>query len=245
MHSLRDGYQVALFGASGGLGAALLRAFIEDPCCGRIHAGARHALVLDSTKVSPFTFDLQHEDSIAQAAEQIQHASNTVDLTLVATGVLHGQHLQPEKTYRSLNGDALAHWFELNTIGPALIAKHMLPMLPTATRGVFAAVSAKVGSISDNRLGGWHGYRASKAALNMLIKTFALEVSRRHPLALCVALHPGTVDTPLSKPFQSAVKPGQLTHPDDAARHLLGVLDQAPVEQSGSLLAWNGAVITP
>ncbi len=245
MPSLGTRYQVALFGATGGVGAALLDALVNDAACARVFAGSRRPLQAVSPKVTPFGFDLSQEDSIAQAAQDMRQAAGTVDMVLVATGLLHSPLVKPEKTFRALDGAALAQWFAHNTIGPALIGKHMLPLLPTATRGIFAALSAKVGSVSDNRLGGWHGYRASKAALNMLIKNFAIELARRHPLALCVALHPGTVDTRLSQPFQSSLRPGQLTAPAQAAHHLLTVLDQAPCEQSGELLAWNGQVIAP
>jgi NAD(P)-dependent dehydrogenase (short-subunit alcohol dehydrogenase family) len=149
--------------------------------------------------------------------------------------------MQPEKTWRAINADALARTYAVNTIGPALIAKHTLALLPSDQRAVFAALSAKVGSIEDNGLGGWHSYRASKAALNMLVRCFAIELARRAPNAVCASLHPGTVDSMLSKPFQRGVK--TLFNPDDAAANLLKTLDRLEPADSGGLFAFNGARI--
>ena len=137
----------------------------------------------------------------------------------------------------------MAELFAVNTIGPALIAKHALPLLRRTSRAVFAALSARVGSIADNRLGGWHSYRASKAALNMLVKNLALELARTHPQALAVTLHPGTVDTALSAPFQRGVVPEKLFTPALSAGALLQVLDGLTPAQSGGLFAWDGAQV--
>lgn len=133
----------------------------------------------------------------------------------------------------------MARLFAVNTIGPALIAKHTLPKLPRDRRAVFAVLSARVGSIGDNRLGGCHGYRASKAALNMLIANFAIEMRRTHPLAVIVALHPGTVATSLSEPFQAGVAADKLFSPETSATHLLNVIDQLSPDDSGGFFAWN------
>jgi NAD(P)-dependent dehydrogenase (short-subunit alcohol dehydrogenase family) len=133
--------------------------------------------------------------------------------------------------------------FRLNTIGPALVAKHFLPLLAKDRKSVFAAISARVGSIEDNHLGGWYAYRASKAALNMVIKTLSIELARRNTNALCVGLHPGTVDTPLSTPFQSGVPEAKLFSAARSARHLLTVLDNLTPENSGCLYAWDGSQI--
>ena len=146
----------------------------------------------------------------------------------------------PERSYKQIDADAMARVFHLNTIGPALVAKHFLPLLPRDRRSLFAALSARVGSIGDNRIGGWHSYRASKAALNMLIRNYAIELGRTHSQAVCVALHPGTVDTALSEPFQANLPEGQLTAPGQAARNLLDVLDGLGSEDSGQLFDWAG-----
>ena len=172
---------------------------------------------------------------------RLKDEGRVLDLVIVATGILHdGPDLRPEKTWRSLDASALERVYRINTIGPALIAKHLLPSLAPDRKSVFAALSARVGSISDNRLGGWHAYRASKAALNMLIKTFAIELARRNPKALCVGLHPGTVDTKLSRPFQSNVPKPKLFDVDFVASRLLSVLDRLTPEDSGKLFAWDG-----
>jgi NAD(P)-dependent dehydrogenase (short-subunit alcohol dehydrogenase family) len=134
----------------------------------------------------------------------------------------------------------MANVYAANAIGPALIAKHCLPRLPRDRRAVFAVLSARVGSIGDNRLGGWHSYRASKAALNMLVRNFAIELERSNPRAVVAALHPGTVDSRLSAPFQRRVAPGRLFSPDQAAGHLLAVIDKLTPADSGGLFAWNG-----
>ena len=142
-----------------------------------------------------------------------------------------------------LDGAALERAFRINATGPALVAKHFLPLLARDRKAAFAALSARVGSIEDNRLGGWHAYRASKAALNMLIRTLAIEMARRRPQALCVALHPGTVDTALSAPFQGGLAAEQLFPPQVAAARLLAVLDRLEAADSGRLFAWDGAAI--
>ncbi len=133
--------------------------------------------------------------------------------------------------------------FEINTIGPALIAKHVLPWLPRDRRAVFAALSARVGSIGDNRLGGWYSYRASKAALNQIIRTLSIELAAKHPLAICVGLHPGTVDTALSKPFQTGVPESKLTGPAIAAAHLLYVISRLTPQDSGKVFDWRGEAV--
>jgi NAD(P)-dependent dehydrogenase (short-subunit alcohol dehydrogenase family) len=163
---------------------------------------------------------------------------------IVASGVLTlPDGTGPERTYKRLDPAAMAQVFALNTIGPALIAKHILPLMPRDQRFVFAALSARVGSISDNRLGGWHSYRASKAALNMLLKNFALELARTHSHSVVVGLHPGTVDSTLSQPFQTGLAQGQLTAPDAAADNLLGVLAGLGPEHSGRVFDFKGAEV--
>jgi NAD(P)-dependent dehydrogenase (short-subunit alcohol dehydrogenase family) len=135
--------------------------------------------------------------------------------------------------------------FAVNAIGPALVAKHTLPLIPREDRAIFAALSARVGSISDNRLGGWYGYRASKAALNQLIRTLSIELARKRKQAICVGLHPGTVDSELSRPFQGAVADGQLSPSDLAAWRLMSVIDQLKPGDSGRLIAWDGTTVAP
>ncbi|MEO7635780.1 MAG: SDR family NAD(P)-dependent oxidoreductase [Sphingomicrobium sp.] len=190
------------------------------------------------------TIDLTDRASIAAAADAAA-GDAPYDLILVASGLLHGEGLAPEKSLHDLDAQRLLHSFAVNAVGPALVARHFVPLLPKHGRGVFACLSARVGSISDNRSGGWYGYRASKAALNMLIKTIAIEVQRSRPDMICVALHPGTVDTGLSKPFQRGVPAEKLFTPDFSAERLLAVLDELTPEDSGNCFAWDGARVAP
>lgn len=188
--------------------------------------------------------DITSETSIEEAAGLLRDKA-PYSTILITSGLLHDSSVSPEKALRELDQQSLMRLFAVNAVGPALVAKHFVPLLPKHGRCIFAALSARVGSIGDNRLGGWYGYRASKAALNMYIKTLAIELARTRPEAICVALHPGTVDTDLSKPFQKAVPSNRLFSPDQSAAHLLGVLDQLTPDQSGRCFAWDGAEINP
>jgi NAD(P)-dependent dehydrogenase (short-subunit alcohol dehydrogenase family) len=242
--SLAKPATVAVIGASGGVGGAIVEALANDTGIARIWATSRNEMERQSDRVWPLLLDLTNEITIAQAAGQIAKAGDSLDLIFVATGVLHGgPTLQPEKTWRTLDADALRRVYEINCIGPSLVAKHLLPLLPRDRKAVFAALSARVGSIADNQVGGWHSYRASKAALNMMIRTFAIELARRNPLAVCVGLHPGTVDTELSQPFQRGVPADQLFSTERAADHMLAVIDNLTPQSSGGLFAWDGSAI--
>ena len=221
--------RAVVIGAGGGIGAALAEA---------LEAEGRDVLRLG--RGSSPALDLLDEAAIAAAAA---HAAALGPLALVidATGFLHGEGFSPEKSWRELDPAHLAHAFALNAIGPALLMKHFLPLLPRGGRAVFATLSARVGSIGDNRLGGWYAYRASKAALNQLVRTAAIELRRRAPDAVCVALHPGTVDTPLSAPFARSgldVRP-----PDRAARELLDVIAALTPADSGGFLDHKGVAV--
>ncbi len=228
-----------IIGASGGIGRALTEAVISRARHDAVHALSRSGAEISGAD-SGF-IDIEDEASIAAAAARIGSA----DLIIVATGLLHADGYGPEKNCRALSHDDLLRAFAVNAVGPALVAKHFLPLLPKEGRSVFAALSARVGSISDNGLGGWYGYRASKAALNQLIRTLAIELARQKPEAICAALHPGTVDTALSGPFQANVPEGKLFTPDYAAGKLLDVLDGLTANESGRLFAWDGAEIAP
>lgn len=228
--------RAAVIGASGGIGRALADALEQRGC---------EVMRLSRTAdVSDHRIDLEDESSIANAAGHCA-MGGALDLVIVATGVLQSDGQPPEKSWRDLDPAMLARSFALNASGPALVAKHFLPLLPRQGRAVFAALSARVGSIGDNRLGGWYGYRASKAALNMLIRTLAIELARKRPEAVCVGLHPGTVDTTLSRPFQRNVPAGKLFTPAASADSLLRVIDDLGPEDSGGCFAWDGQRITP
>ena len=227
-----------VFGASGGIGSALVAQLVPRGA-GTVFAAAR-TRPADLPKGAIWVrFDFDDERTIAAAAQAT--GSMPLDCIIIASGVLSlADGTGPERSYKQVESEAMARVFHLNTIGPALIAKHFLPLLPRDRRAVFAAISARVGSISDNRIGGWHSYRASKAALNMLVRNYAIELGRTHSQALCVALHPGTVDTSLSEPFQSNLPEGQLTAPAEAAENLLGVVDGLSPGDSGQLFDWEG-----
>ena len=223
-------------GASGGIGAALVEALVEEGGFDTVHRFSRSARGDDH-------LDFDDEASVAAAARRV--AADSPVLVLVATGLLHeGGHL-PEKAMRDLDAAWMARQFAVNAIGPALVAKHFLPVMPKTGRCVFAALSARVGSIGDNKLGGWYGYRAAKAALNQLIRTAAIEERRRNDRSIVVCLHPGTVDTPLSQPFQANVRPDQLFTPARAAVQLLDVIDGLKAPDSGKVFDWEGKEVAP
>jgi NAD(P)-dependent dehydrogenase (short-subunit alcohol dehydrogenase family) len=231
----KAGVSAVVIGASGGIGAAFEAALVEEGAFEVVHGFAR------SRSGTPH-LDLLDEASIAAAAAHVAQGPPPT-LVIVATGLLHAGDHGPEKALRDLDPDWLARVYAVNAIGPALVAKHFLPVMPRTGRSVFAALSARVGSISDNRLGGWHGYRASKAALNMLVRNLAIEERRRNDRAIVVALHPGTVDTGLSRPFQGSVQPGRLFDAERAALQLLDVIEQLKIPDSGKLFDYEGAEI--
>jgi NAD(P)-dependent dehydrogenase (short-subunit alcohol dehydrogenase family) len=223
-----------VIGASGGIGRALADALEAAGNHDRVHRLGR-SLAGDAH------VDLEDEASIAAAAERVREGPPPT-LILVATGVLHSGQ-EPERTYKAMTAEHLLRDYRINTVGPALVMKHFAPLMPRDRRAVFAALSARVGSIGDNRLGGWHSYRASKAALNMLLRNLAVELGRSHPQAVVAGLHPGTVDTGLSKPFQKGVAEGKLFTPAYSAERLLAVLDSLTPADSGGVFAWDGARI--
>jgi NAD(P)-dependent dehydrogenase (short-subunit alcohol dehydrogenase family) len=230
-----------VIGATGGIGHALAEALELCPAFSRVFRMSRSQ---PSNANNWLPVDIADETSIATAAAELGKTVDGIHLVIVATGILHNDDgLRPEKTWRSLDARSFETAFRVNTIGPALVAKHVLPMLAKDRKSVFAALSARVGSIDDNRLGGWHAYRASKAALNMLIKTLSIELAVRNPNALCVGLHPGTVDTDLSKPFQANVPAEKLFTPARSAAAMLNVIDGLDAKDSGGVFAWDGTRI--
>ena len=225
-----DGVALVI-GAAGGIGSALRDALVAS-------ARFRDVVGLHRSSVPPL--DLTREAEIAAAARDIGERG-ALRLVIDATGFLHGDGYAPEKSLRELDVDHLARAFALNAIGPALLMKYLLPALPREGKSAFATLSARVGSIGDNRLGGWYAYRASKAALNQLVRTAAIELKRRAPAALCVALHPGTVATRLSTPF--ATHGLEVHAPESAASNLLRVLDRLQPHDSGGFFDWRGDVV--
>ena len=238
--SLSRPANVVVIGASGGIGSALTARLAADPSVGIVYAASRSAPVNLPDPVVYHPIDTTDENSVLRAATEIG-ARAPLDLVIVATGILHdGDDLMPEKSMRDLSPGSMATVFATNCTGPAIVAKHFLPRMRKGAKTVFAALSARVGSISDNRLGGWLSYRASKAALNMALKTLSIEHARRFPESIVVGLHPGTVATGLSRPFSSRVEPGKLFTPDQAAGYLLAVIDSLEVSDTGNTYAWDG-----
>ena len=229
LDSLPSGGLAIVIGATGGLGAALLSQLQSDTTFAR---------AVGLSRSSQPALDLLDEASIAAAAQHVAALGLPLRLVIDATGTLHSDGHQPEKSWQQLDPAQMAHAFAINAIGPALLMKHFLPLLARQGKGVFATLSAKVGSIGDNRLGGWYSYRASKAALNQLVHTAAIELRRRQTEAVCVALHPGTVHTALSAPFAKtglAVLP-----PDAAAQRLLSVINALGAADSGGFFNHDG-----
>lgn len=228
-----------IIGVSGGVGRALAQRLGQ--------AGDRVVHGLSRTPVEPIEgvmhghMDLEDEAGMAAVAARIAEGPPPT-LIIVATGVLHSGQT-PERSWRELSAEHLMRDYRINAVGPALAARHLLPLLPRDQRAVFAALSARVGSIGDNRLGGWHSYRASKAGLNMILKTLSVELSRTHPQAVVAGLHPGTVDTALSAPFQRGVKPERLFTPEFSAASLLTVIEGLTPGDSGGVFAWDGVRI--
>ncbi len=229
--ALPSGGIAIVIGAAGGIGSALVEALSRD---------ASYAQVVGLSRHSDPAIDITDEDSIATAAAQF--ADTDLRLIIIATGLLAGQGISPEKSLRDINADALAQNFLINTIGPALLLKHFLPLLPRTGKSVCAMLSARVGSISDNRLGGWYGYRASKSALNQVMRTASVEIARSRPDAICVALHPGTVATPLSAPFAKAGL--DLQSPEQSATRLLSVINGLGPADNGQFFDHMGEAIS-
>jgi NAD(P)-dependent dehydrogenase (short-subunit alcohol dehydrogenase family) len=226
MKSLPPAFRALVVGAGGALGAAFTQ------CLGAAPGGASvHAL----GRLTEPSIDFTREATIEAAAAQLRQQA-PFHLIIVATGVLHTDQLQPEKRLADLSMTAMEEVFRINTFGPALLLRHFAPLLDRQ-RSVMALLSARVGSMGDNRLGGWYSYRASKAALNMLVKTAAIELRRTHPGAVLAALHPGTVKSALSKPFRGNDIGRE---PLEAAADMLGALDALAPEDSGCFLAYDG-----
>ena len=239
--SFSEPIDALIVGAQGGLGRAFVDALLGVEDVRRVHAWSRQRVLLDHPKLHSSALDTCCEAALGSAAQEIDRLS----LVIVATGVLHNADgLSPEKSWRAIEPESMAESFRINAILPALIAKVALPLMPRRARSVFCALSARVGSISDNKLGGWYSYRASKAALNQIIKCLSIELQRTHPGLICIGLHPGTVDTGLSRPFQRTLATNHhMFAPAESADQLIRVIDGATVRETGSLMAYDGSIV--
>lgn len=226
--SLPKNFRAVVIGASGGIGSALCDLLERQPNVGEL-------VRLSRTQTG---LDLVDEESIAAAASSLGNAP--IHILICATGVLTVDGHPPEKALRQIDPEVMLRQFQINAVGPALIAKHFLPRLDRQSRSVAAFLSARVGSIGDNRLGGWISYRSAKAALNQIIRTAAIEIARTHPAATVIAIHPGTVRTELSDPYSQG-------HPtvsaETAASRILQKLDGVESRQTGGFIAYDGSEI--
>lgn len=236
-----------VIGGGGGIGLGFVRRLLAEEGIESVYAtyrraeSARELLAIDQPRLRCLQMDIADEAQIATAVNEIRSQTTALHYAINCVGILHEGELQPEKSLRHLQSDRLLRYFQVNSIGAALLFKHLQPLIKHRDRAVLATISAKVGSIGDNQLGGWYGYRASKAALNMFVRTAAIEYKRTCPQAILVALHPGTTDTQLSLPFQGNVPPEKLFSVDRTVAQLWQVIATLAPSDSGEFLAWDGS----
>ncbi len=240
-----DKIQALVLGASGGLAQALIAQFLADKRFDKVIAvsskSAPESLVAGDRLL---WIETQYtEPAMVEVVEQLQGFAGSISRVCICHGILHSETLWPEKRLEDLKPEALHEIFQANAVVPALWLKLLHRVLKGKQPAVVAALSARVGSISDNRLGGWYAYRSSKSALNMLLQNMAIEYARRVKNVKLIAFHPGTTDTALSKPFQAAVPEGKLFTPEFVAERLVGIMDNAQVDGQLSYLDWDNKVI--
>ncbi|MEM9948480.1 MAG: SDR family NAD(P)-dependent oxidoreductase [Cyanobacteria bacterium P01_D01_bin.36] len=237
-------------GATQGIGLEFIRQVLQDERMDHVFATYRSqetaaqlfALAEQyAERLHCIPMDITDESQIETGILQIRAIAPNLHFVINCVGLLHNEQQQPEKALRQLNTENLLNYFQINSIGPALIAKHVMPLLKHKEPSLLATISAKIGSIGDNRIGGWYGYRASKAALNMFLKTASIEYRRRSPNTTIVMLHPGTTDTGLSKPFQRGVPPEKLFSTEKTVSQLMTVLSGIKPEDSGEFFSWDGS----
>jgi len=239
-----SGNHAVIIGSSGGIGEAITKKLSDLQCYKKIYTFNRRNIRTHIENTENFFLDLKEEQSIIEASNLLSSRKDKIDLLIICTGILHEKELiKPEKSWNQINYNSLNNVMLVNTIGPALIAKYFIPHFAKNKKGLFSAISAKIGSIEDNRLGGWYSYRASKAALNMIIKNLSIEASYKMPNLIFSAIHPGTVDTNLSKPFQSSTNQNKIFTPSESADYILNVLTGLSTADSGKLLSWDGSTI--
>jgi NAD(P)-dependent dehydrogenase (short-subunit alcohol dehydrogenase family) len=234
---------VAIIGSSGAIGRAFLDAYIADKDISNIYSISRTEVKSNDKRIIHINIDVTDEVSVKAAASKIEE--NRLDRLIVATGVLHTKSFGPEKSIKDIKIENFVKIFSVNTFGPALIGKHFLPLMTKDQKSIVAFLSARVGSISDNKLGGWHAYRASKSALNQIIKNFSIEAKRTNSSGIIIGLQPGTVKSKLSEPFQKNVKKGKLFLPEDSVDSLVKVIENVMQNDSGKIFDWEGEEIAP
>jgi NAD(P)-dependent dehydrogenase (short-subunit alcohol dehydrogenase family) len=241
-----------ILGATQGIGLGFVKQLLQEPSISTIFAtyrtldAAQDLLALQAAnpeRLMCIALDITDEIQIADLVQTIQTKAKRLHWVINCVGILHEGTLQPEKSLSQINTERLLQYFQVNSIGAVLLAKHLVPLLKHPERSIFATISAKVGSIGDNQMGGWYGYRASKAALNMFMKTAAIEYSRKSPNTIIALLHPGTTDTRLSKPFQRNVPPEKLFSIERTVTQLWTILHQLEPNDSGQFFSWDGTPI--
>ncbi|MDC3181106.1 SDR family NAD(P)-dependent oxidoreductase [Gammaproteobacteria bacterium] len=235
---------IIIFGVTGTMGNALYETLSARYPQSQINGVGRQQT--HPNKHLPYhCVDFSDENALQTLATSLSQQS-PFDLILVTIGMLHNSQMMPEKSIHELYVEKYQQQFMTNTIIPMMIAKHFIPHMQPQKRSILGIFSAKVGSITDNSLGGWYSYRASKAALNMQIKNLSIECKRSHPNQIILGLHPGTVDSQLSKPFQKNLPPShQIFNPLHASEQVIDQINAASSAQSGKLISWDGSVILP
>ena len=234
---------IVIVGATGAIGKAFVEHYSKDDLVDHVFTFSRKKISSKNTKIKSFNLDIENQASIKDAAENIK--DYPIDTIIVATGILHSENFGPEKSIKEIDFTTMTKVMGVNTIGPALIGRYFIPLLRKDAKSVLAFLSARVGSISDNKLGGWYSYRASKTALNQIIKNFSIELKRTNPKAVVLGLQPGTVDSNLSEPFKKNVAKGKLFSPEQSREFLSDVIEKATIEDSGNLIAYDGEIISP
>ena len=224
---------IAIIGSSGAIGNAFVEHYLKDNSIQNIFTFSRNAADHLSNKVSSYKIDVESQESIQKAAEQIK--DHIIDRIIIASGILHNESFGPEKSIKDLNYETFAKVYSINTIGPALIGRYFIPLMNKNEKSVIAFLSARVGSISDNILGGWYSYRSSKTALNQIVKNFSIELKRTNKNAIALALQPGTVESKFSEPFKKNVSKDKLFTPDYSVELLSQVIEGSSANESGSL----------
>ena len=235
--------KVAVIGSSGAIGSAFVDHYINDQSINSIFSFSRSSIGIDNNKVKHFSIDIENENSVQDAAKSVEEIN--FDEIIIASGLLHTNEFGPEKSIKDLKADNILKILNVNTVGPTIIGKHFLPLLNKNNKSVMAFLSARVGSISENKLGGWYAYRASKSALNQIIKTFSIELKRTNPKAIIIGLQPGTVESELSAPFKRSVSKNKLFSAEYSASQLIGVIERVDESSSGNLISWDGEIISP
>ncbi|WP_013321288.1 SDR family NAD(P)-dependent oxidoreductase [Gloeothece verrucosa] len=240
---------VLIIGASRGIGLGFVKQLLKNEEVEQIFATYRQETSADSllslkneaeSKLICLPLDITNEEEITEVVKQIQTRVNQLHLVINCVGILHEGSLQPSKSLRQVNSEKLSRYFQVNSIGSVLLAKHLVPLFRHHQPSVLASISAKLGSIGDNELGGWYGYRASKAALNMLMRTVAIEYKRINPQTRVITLHPGTTDTDLSKPFHKNIPPEKIFSVERTVKQLLTVINNLTENDSGHFFSWDG-----